>query len=151
MWSRLYWSHCAVASRKESIRTKEEMKHDPQYSSVRQHTTPFVSYRHGKSAVKSVCSFNWLDLTQFLAAPMSPFCRSLVGANTVTDTIVFVYGPCPASASEVVMVQRSGILEAIPRDSKMIADGGFRGFDTIAILYRWGEVRADKDLESRVQ
>ena len=44
------------------------------------------------------------------------------------------------------MVQRSGILEAIPRDSKMIADGGFRGFDAIAILYRWGEVRADKDL-----
>ena len=59
----------------------------------------------------------------------------------MTDAIVFVYGPCPASASEVVMVQRSGILEAIPRDSKMIADGGFRGFDAIAILYRWGEVR----------
>ena len=47
------------------------------------------------------------------------------------------------------MVQRSGILKAIPRDSKTIADGGFRGFDAVTILYRWGEVRADKDLESR--
>ena len=81
---------------------------------------------------------------------MSSFCRYLVGANTVTDAIVFVYGPCPALASEVVMVRRSGILEAILRDSKLIADGGFRGFDAIAIPYRWGEVRADKDLESRV-
>ena len=62
------------------------------------------------------------DLIFRIAAPLSPFCRYLVGANTVTDAIVFVYGPCPASASEVVMVRRSGILEAIPRDSKMIAD-----------------------------
>ena len=63
---------------------------------------------------------------------MSPFCRYLVGANTVTDAIVFVYGPCPALASEVVMVRRSGILEAILRDSKLIAYAGFRGFDAIA-------------------
>ena len=77
--------------------------------------------------------------------------RYIVGANTKTDQIVFVFGPVSGAVSNVVCVRRSGLLDALPPNTKIIADGGFRGLKTVAISYPWKEVKSETDTERRVK
>ena len=96
-----------------------------------------------------MCPFyNTVAHTKFLR--LTCFFRYLVGANTITDQIVFVFGPVSTAVSEVVCVRRSGLLDAIPPNTKIIADGGFRGLEKVAIPYPWREVKSETDIERRV-
>ena len=40
---------------------------------------------------------------------------------------------------------------AVPPNTKIIADGGFRGLEKVAIPYPWGEVKCETDIERRVE
>ncbi len=44
--------------------------------------------------------------------------------NTIDEKVVFVYGPCPGSTSEIEMTRESGILELLPLGTRILADPG---------------------------
>ena len=56
-----------------------------------------------------------------------------------SEQLVFVFGPCPAAAHEMEMVRTSGLLQLLPPNGKVVADGGFRGEAAIVHPFRAAE------------
>ena len=57
-----------------------------------------------------------------------------------SEQLVFVFGPCPAAAHEMEMVRTSGLLQLLPPNGKVVADGGFRGEAAIVHPFRAAEL-----------
>ena len=62
--------------------------------------------------------------------------RYLVAVDTVTNQVIFVYGPCAGSTAEIEMVRSSDLLNLLPQGARIIADGGFRGEEQIVTPFR---------------
>ena len=74
-----------------------------------------------------------------------------MAVSTVTDRIIFVYGPCTGATHEMVMTKASGLLRAIPPGFRILADGGFCGDGAIIVPYRRQDAdTADKLVHNRL-
>ena len=66
--------------------------------------------------------------------------RYLAVVELNSEQLVFVFGPCPAAAHEMEMVRTSGLLQLLPPNGKVVADGGFRGEAAIVHPFRAAEL-----------